>query len=72
MSENIKNINEPQVEATEQALPAEVEIVGVNFREAGKIYYFSPDGLSLSVGEQVIVETPAELRWVPLRWLTKS
>ncbi len=57
MSENIKNINEPQVEATEQALPAEVEIVGVNFREAGKIYYFSPDGLSLSVGEQVIVET---------------
>ena len=57
MSENVKNINEPQVEATEQTLPPEVEIVGVNFREAGKIYYFSPDGLKLSVGEHVIVET---------------
>ena len=57
MSENIKNVNEPVTEATEQTLPAEVEIVGVNFREAGKIYYFSPDGLKLSVGEQVIVET---------------
>lgn len=49
-----------------QAAPAEgveltpgvpVEIVGINFREAGKIYYFSPSGKSLSVGERVIVDT---------------
>ncbi len=62
MSENIKNINEPEVEIsevenTEVSLPKEVEIVGVNFREAGKIYFFSPEELKLSVGERVIVET---------------
>ena len=34
-----------------------VEIVGVRFRKAGKIYYFDPTGLSLGVGEKVIVET---------------
>ena len=33
------------------------EIVGINFREAGKIYYFSPDGKSLTVGQRVIVST---------------
>ena len=34
-----------------------VEIVGINFREAGKIYFFSPDGKQLSVGDRVIVDT---------------
>lgn len=34
-----------------------VEIVGVRFRKAGKIYYFDPKGLSLGVSEKVIVET---------------
>ena len=34
-----------------------VEIVGVRFRKAGKIYYFDPKGLQLSVGTKVIVET---------------
>lgn len=34
-----------------------VEIVGVGFRTAGKTYYFSPKGLSLQVGNPVIVET---------------
>ena len=57
MSENINNTNETPVEAVETALPEQVEIVGVNIREAGKIYFFSPDGLKLSVGERVIVET---------------
>ena len=52
MSEEIKNIieNEPE-------LPKMVDIVGINFREAGKIYYFSPGEISFSVGERVIVET---------------
>lgn len=57
MSENIKNINETEAEAPEVTLPEKVEIVGVNFREAGKIYYFSPGELKLGVGERVIVET---------------
>ncbi len=39
----------------EGSLP--VEIVGISFREAGKIYYFAPGSLSFSQGERVIVET---------------
>ena len=34
-----------------------VEIVGINFREAGKIYYFSPGKLTAKLGDRVIVET---------------
>ena len=41
----------------ETTLPEKVEIVGVNFREAGKIYYFSPESFKLSLGDKVIVET---------------
>ena len=33
------------------------EIIGVRFKSAGRIYYFDPDGHTLSKGEQVIVET---------------
>lgn len=33
------------------------EVVGVRFKPAGKIYYFSPDGQTFSRGENVIVET---------------
>lgn len=33
------------------------EIIGVRFREAGKVYYFSPAGLEFDMGEKVIVET---------------
>jgi cell fate regulator YaaT (PSP1 superfamily) len=34
-----------------------VEIVGIAFREAGKIYYFAPGKLKLSVDQRVIVDT---------------
>ncbi len=33
------------------------EIVGVRFREGGKVYSFDPNNLSLNVGDSVIVET---------------
>lgn len=33
------------------------EIVGIRFREAGKIYYFDPDGQNIPYGTPVIVET---------------
>lgn len=33
------------------------QIVGIKFRETGKLYYFAPNGLELSEGEGVIVET---------------
>ncbi len=32
-------------------------VIGVRFREVGKIYYFDPDGIELQKGEYVIVET---------------
>ena len=34
-----------------------IKVVGVRFRSAGKIYYFSPGNLNLNVGTHVIVET---------------
>lgn len=33
------------------------EVIGVRFKEVGKIYYFDPDGKKLKKGERVIVET---------------
>ena len=33
------------------------EVIGVRFREVGKVYYFDPDGLQLKKGEYAIVET---------------
>ena len=34
-----------------------VKIIGVRFRNAGKVYYFSPESLEMKVGDSVIVET---------------
>ncbi len=34
-----------------------VEVVGIRFKPAGKVYYFDPDGKTLSEGDTVIVET---------------
>ena len=42
-------------EAAEAAKP--VEIVGISFRDAGKIYYFSPGSIKFSAGDKVIVDT---------------
>ena len=33
------------------------EVVGIRFKENGKVYYFDPDGKAFSKGEKVIVET---------------
>ena len=33
------------------------EIISVRFKEGGKAYYFNPNGLNISVGEKVIIET---------------
>ena len=53
---NKKNDSSAEVQET-QVLPENVEVVGINFREAGKIYYFSPKDLKFAVGNKVIVET---------------
>lgn len=34
-----------------------VEIIGVRFKQVGKIYYFSPKGIKLDAGDHAIVET---------------
>ncbi len=34
-----------------------LEIVGIRFKEVGKVYYFSPNGLTFNKGDRVIVET---------------
>ena len=34
-----------------------VEVVGVRFRQAGKVYFFAPDKDSYRVGDQVLVDT---------------
>lgn len=38
-------------------------VVGVAFREAGKVYYFDPDSLDLKVGDEVIVKTSQGLEF---------
>lgn len=38
-------------------------IVGVRFKQAGKIYYFAPGDLNIAVGNQVIVETARGLEF---------
>ncbi|MBE6635899.1 MAG: stage 0 sporulation protein [Ruminococcaceae bacterium] len=57
-----KKINKANTEPSTDNSHAEVsagsvEIVGVSFREAGKIYYFAPGELKLAEGDRVIVET---------------
>ncbi|MBR5515537.1 MAG: stage 0 sporulation family protein [Clostridia bacterium] len=45
------------------ALPDEVEIVGIRFKNNGKVYYFLPEDLKLSVGQNVIVKTARGLEY---------
>lgn len=34
-----------------------IEIIGVRFKNAGKVYYFDPNGVTVQKGEYVVVET---------------
>ena len=34
-----------------------IRVIGVRFRNVGKIYYFSPKNLEIKAGDHVIVET---------------
>ncbi len=50
-----------------------VKIIGVRFRTAGKVYYFSPGKTEPKAGDKVIVETARGVefgRWCrgPKRW----
>ena len=41
----------------------DVEVIGVKFKEAGKVYYFSPNKQDFSVGDNVIVKTARGLEF---------
>lgn len=43
-----------------------IKVIGVRFRQAGKIYNFSPADFQVKVGDHVIVETARELNMVQL------
>ena len=47
----------PNKELFYEDLPDLVDIVGISFRTAGKIYYFASNGISCKEGEHAIVET---------------
>lgn len=34
-----------------------IEIIGIKFKNTGKVYYFDPDGIEFTIGESAIVET---------------
>ncbi len=48
-------MDETLTEITEEK--KEYEIIGIRFRESGKIYYFDPRGIKAEAGQSVIVET---------------
>ena len=33
------------------------EVVGIRFKEVGKVYYFDPDGMQFKKGDRAVVET---------------
>ncbi len=55
--ERNEKMNTAPEAATEKKPSVPVEVVDVSFRNAGKSYYFSPEGKAYSLGNRVIVET---------------
>ena len=49
--------NNEKLAIAEENAAKSVEIVGISFREAGKIYYFAPGSHKLTEGQRVIVDT---------------
>lgn len=47
----------PENDTGNQSEPEQVEIVGIRFKDAGKIYFFAPGSIVFSQGENAIVET---------------
>ncbi len=59
--------NQKIINTEENTLPADpnsmVEIIGVKFRDAGKVYFFAPGDIKADPGEAVIVETARGLEY---------
>ena len=46
------------------------EVVGIRFKEVGKVYYFDPDGMQFKKGDRAVVETgwsAAKSQWKTAR-----
>lgn len=55
-------LDEPEPAATAEspapkAAEEQFEVVGIRFRGAGKVYYFSPNGITFSEGDHAVLET---------------
>lgn len=50
-------------EAVPEELPESVEVIGVKFKTAGKVYYFDPNGITAEIGNNLIVETARGLEF---------
>lgn len=58
LAEQIAEQSKPKTYARELSASEDtVEVIGVRFREAGKVYYFDPAGKKVGKGAAVIVET---------------
>jgi len=45
-----------------------INVIGVRFRRAGKIYFFDPAGFSIKQGDNVIVETARGIEYFASVW----
>ena len=63
MSETNETFTQQELDEMREALPEDVEIVGIRFKNNGKVYYFLPDGLKFAVGQNVIVKTARGLEY---------
>ncbi len=58
MEENrIEEENKPEEAAEEQPMPESVEVIGVQFRVSGKVYYFAPGDVQYAANTYAVVET---------------
>ncbi len=54
---NTEEISTEEMPSEEINTDEKVTVIGVRFRNVGKIYYFDPTGFETNVGDKVIVET---------------
>ncbi len=52
-----EEIGTEEMPSEEDNTEKKVTVIGVRFRNVGKIYYFDPTGFEINVGDKVIVET---------------
>jgi len=60
---NSDPIRAEEISQSAEIPKAPVEIIGVRFKAAGKVYYFDPDGKQFQEDDEVIVETARRLEF---------